>query len=228
MKLSHTFSKKQCLLGLILMALDLFVFPFLLKAGNQALGQPLNLTQLNFTLFVVNFLLVTALFWRFLVNNLKIAMKNAKQFFARAGLGFLLYYGGAMVVAALILRIQPDYANVNDQAIGVLTGSSYPMMLIGTVFLVPAAEEMIYRGLLFSGLQHRNRILAYAVSAGVFSLVHLLNYITVAPALTLFLGFLQYLPAGIAFCWAYEQTDSIFAPILIHTVINLISMLALR
>ena len=46
--------------------------------------------------------------------------------------------------------------------------------------------------------------------------------------LLLFLNFLQYLPAGIALCWAYEQADSIFAPILIHTAINLLAMVAMR
>ena len=228
MKLSHTFSKKQCLLGLVLMGLDLLIFPILLRFLNTVLGNPFNLTQLNFTLFVLNFLLVILLFRGFLLENLRTALRDTKQLLSSAGLGFLLYYGGAVVMAYLILTIRPDYVNINDQAIGTLTGYSYPMMLTGTVLLVPTAEEMIYRGLLFTPLQRRNRVLAYGVSACVFSLVHLLNYLTVADPLLLLLSFLQYLPAGIALCWAYERADSIFAPILIHTAINLIAMLALR
>ena len=228
MKLSHTFSRKQCMIGLLLMALDLMVFPILLKTGNRALGSPLNLTQLNFLLFVLNFLLVLLLFWDFLRSNLKIALRNGKKLLSGAGKGFLMYYAGAFVVAWLILTIRPEYFNINDRAIDKLVEISYPMVLIGTVLLVPTAEEVIYRGLLFSALQHRNRFLAYAVSACVFSLVHLLNYLTDTEPLLLFLNFLQYLPAGIALCWAYEQADSIFAPILIHTAINLLAMVAMR
>ena len=100
-------------------------------------------------------------------------------------------------------------------------------MLLCTVILVPTAEETIYRGLLFAPLYRKNRVLAYIVSMCVFSFVHLINYIGYADLLTLGLCFLQYLPAGFALAWAYARADSICAPILMHTQINLMSMLVM-
>ena len=44
----------------------------------------------------------------------------------------------------------------------------------------------------------------------------------------LLLCFVQYLPAGLCLGWAYARADSIFAPTLMHMIINLIGMLAMR
>ena len=39
---------------------------------------------------------------------------------------------------------------------------------------------------------------------------------------------LQYLPAGLCLAVAYEKSDSILCPILMHTVINAIGVYAMR
>ena len=38
------------------------------------------------------------------------------------------------------------------------------------------------------------------------------------------MAFLQYLPAGLCLAWAYTKADTIFAPILIHAIINAVSI----
>jgi membrane protease YdiL (CAAX protease family) len=55
-----------------------------------------------------------------------------------------------------------------------------------------------------------------------------LGYIGSADLLTLALCFLQYIPAGLCLAWAYDASGSIFAPVLIHTVINALGILSLR
>ena len=35
---------------------------------------------------------------------------------------------------------------------------------------------------------------------------------------------LEYIPAGIALAWAYEKADTIFAPVLMHSLINALSI----
>jgi len=45
---------------------------------------------------------------------------------------------------------------------------------------------------------------------------------------TLFLCFLQYLPAGFALAFCYRRSGSIFAPILVHMVVNQTGMLLMR
>ena len=101
----------------------------------------------------------------------------------------------------------------------------YFPLLICTVLLVPVTEEVIYRGVLFQIVYHKNRILAYVLTTVIFAAIHIVGYIGYEDPFNLFIAFHQYLPAGIALAFAYEMSDSIWAPIIIHSTINLIAML---
>ena len=96
------------------------------------------------------------------------------------------------------------------------------------VILAPITEELIYRGVIFGSIHSHSRFAAYAVSCIVFSAVHVVGYIGTADLTTLGLCLLQYLPAGFALALAYECSDSIFTPILIHMTVNLIGISAMR
>ena len=89
-------------------------------------------------------------------------------------------------------------------------------------------EESLFRGLIFSSIHKKRRILAYTISALAFAALHVVGYLGTVPAWQLGLSLLQYLPAGIALAWAYERADSIWASIVLHMAINALSMLALR
>ena len=69
---------------------------------------------------------------------------------------------------------------------------------------------------------------AAVVSTVLFSLIHINNYIGYYDPLTMLLSFVQYIPAGICLAAAYEISGSIFAPVLIHTAVNAVGMLAVR
>ena len=128
----------------------------------------------------------------------------------------------------IILVIYPEFSNVNDDTISVMVQQNFPLMVIGTVVLVPITEELLFRGLIFRGIYNRSRFWAYAISAVAFSLPHVVGYIGMFDPLLLLLCFVQYLPAGLCLSWAYARADSIFAPVLMHMVINLIGMFAMR
>jgi len=93
---------------------------------------------------------------------------------------------------------------------------------------ITITEETLYRGLLFQGLQRKNRALAYLVSVSVFAWIHVMGYVGQFDWRTLLLCFVQYLPAGIILALAYEKTDTIITPILIHIAVNQIGMSAMR
>ena len=105
---------------------------------------------------------------------------------------------------------------------------NFALLTIGTVVLVPITEELLFRGLIFRGIYNRSHFWAYAISAVAFSLPHVVGYIGFYDPLLLLLCFVQYLPAGLCLGWAYARADSIFAPTLMHMIINLIGMLAMR
>jgi membrane protease YdiL (CAAX protease family) len=80
-------------------------------------------------------------------------------------------------------------------------------MLLGAV-LVPVAEEILFRGVLFSALRRRSGpVPAVLISSAVFGLCH-------APDLV-FPGLL-----GVAFAILYHRTGSLWAPIGAHMLVN--------
>ena len=111
---------------------------------------------------------------------------------------------------------------------GILPLATFAAPALAGIFLVPVAEEVFYRGLLFRYLSGRSRWLAYAVSITVFALVHVTGYIGSASALTLLLCFLQYLPAGYCLAWCYANTGTIITPILMHMIVNAYGISAMR
>lgn len=228
MKLSISMTRRETYLGWAYLFIHLFVLPFLLNTGNQLLAVPLSETDLNLVYFATNFVLVLVIFHRFLGRSLTLAIRNPWRCLRFAALGFFLYYIAMMAVSWGILYLKPDFVNVNDAAVMDLTREQYTLMSIATVFLVPITEETLYRGVLFRGFHAKSRILAYAVSALVFSGIHVTGYIGQQDTLTLVLCFVQYLPASLALAWSYEKTDTIITPILIHITVNQIGILAMR
>lgn len=206
------------------LAFQILILPYLLAL------LPLQMTsaQLNFLFFGVNFLCIVIFFRQFLLESLRSAVDNLPRILLTAVIGFFVYYWGTMLLTILIVWLQPGFTNMNDQFITAMSQDSYVLMAIGTVILVPLTEECLNRGSVFANLYGRSRITAYVVSTALFSLIHINGYIGVYPPLTLLLCFLQYVPAGICLAAAYEVSGSIFAPILIHTAVNAIGMLALR
>ena len=228
MKLSISMTRTEVCFGWIYLFLQLFLLPSLLVMGNQYFGQPLTLASLNFVMFALNFLVVTVLFHRYLLESARLSLAAPGVCLRAAFLGLMLYYAGNLIVGRLILAIDPDFVNVNDTNISAMTQQQYTLMAIGTVLLVPPVEEVFYRGLIFRGLHSKSRIAAYLVSALVFSAVHILGYIGATDWSTLGLCFLQYVPASLALAWTYERADSIWAPILMHMTVNQIGILAMR
>jgi len=228
MKLSISTTRRETLFGWIYWLVSLFVLPTVLTLILVLLGQPVSDSTLNLVYFFVNFLAVLGIFYRFLWESLKAAANKPLKCLIVAVVGYIGYFAAMWVVALAITAIEPDFSNVNDNAILGMMGEHTAFMVFGTVFLVPITEETLYRGLLFQSLHKKNRWVAYGVSVFVFAAVHVVGYIGFFDPLTLLLCFIQYLPAGIILALAYEKTDTIITPILIHIFINLIGISAPR
>ncbi len=226
--LSVTPSKGQLLPGAVYMAFSLLILPGLLSLLLALLPVPVSAGMANFWFFVLNFLVTVGIFHKFLLSSLKELRHNLSSILLFAALGLILYWMFNLAVSFLIVTVQPDFANVNDSSIAELAAQNYPLMAIGTVALVPIAEELLFRGVLFAGLYNRSRVAAFAVSTLIFCAIHVVGYVGLYPPVTLLLCFFQYIPAGLSLGWAYAKTGSIFAPVLMHTAINAIGILAMR
>ena len=228
MKLSISTTRRQTLLGWAYLLITLFVLPSALHTVNDMLATPLSESVLNSIFFAVNFLVVVGIFHDFLWESLKAAAEKMWKCLIVAGLGLAVYFGSLWLIKQGIVFIKPDFSNVNDSSISDMLHQRTPLLAFATVFFVPVAEETLYRGLLFQTMHRQNRLLGYVVSVAVFAAIHIMDYVGAYDFLTLTLCYIQYLPAGIILALAYEQTDTVITPILIHIFINLIGIFVTR
>lgn len=220
-------TRREATLGWGYFFLNLLLLPRLLPLLNGLLPAPLSAGKLNFFYFLLNFLVLSCVFRQFLGRSLA-PVKNAPgRFFTAFGAGFGAYYAASLALSLFILRLCPDFQNANDSAIAAMAGQDGVLTIVGTVLLVPLAEELLYRGLLFGRIFARNRAAGYLLSTLVFCLIHVAGYIGVYPAGMLLLSLLQYVPAGLCLGWAYVHSGTIFAPVCIHTVVNLLGCIAI-
>lgn len=230
--LSVRLSRAETIAGWIYLPCYLLLLSLLLSFVLALLGYDISSgttqARVNLLYGLINFIAVCVIFRHFLICNLSNILLRFWGFVQAVILGFVLYWVGLLLINYLLFWLYPDLHNANNDAIQTMAGVDYRAMLLYTVALAPITEEALFRGLIFSSIHEKHRIAAYAVSVLAFASIHIVGYIGTTPAMQLALSFLQYLPAGIALCWAYERADSIWAPILIHAVINAISMLALR
>lgn len=227
-KLSVSLTNREKLLGWIYYFVQLLALPLLIAWINLLAGSPLNESALNFVYFSINFLCVTLIFFHLLKENSKIALRSPLRCLGYAVAGIVLYWGLSYAVQIIIITVSPDFFNVNDASIGSIAQENYKLIALGTVWLVPLAEETLYRGLIFGQFYNRSPLAAYTISTCIFASVHVIGYIGSYPPLQLLLCFLQYLPAGIALGWAYTKANSIWAPILMHITINQIGIASMR
>ena len=218
----------ESVFGLIYFILQLLIIPGILMVVSMMLAAPPSETIINVLFFAFNFVAVLIIFRKFLTANLCMLLDAPWHVLRFAGIGALIYMVGNTAFTLLITAVSPDFANINDAAIMEMVQENFGLMTLGTVVLVPVAEECFYRGLIFRNLYDKSPVWAYAASMVLFSLAHVLGYVTLMDFGTLVLSFIQYLPAGFALAWAYRHSGSIFAPVLIHMCVNLVGMLLMR
>ena len=214
--------------GFVYLLLSLLVMPYLLQYLNGLLPLPLSKVWFNFIQFALNFCFVFWIFADFFKRSLVYISHNIPDFLLAVSGGLVAYFASSWGLSLLIRLITADFSNLNDSSIAGMAQDNFTISLVSTVFLVPLAEETLHRGLIFGSLYPKNHWLAYLVSTAVFAVIHIVGYIGIYGPLELALAFLQYIPAGLVLAWAYRKSGSIFAPVLIHTVINAVGMLSLR
>lgn len=96
--------------------------------------------------------------------------------------------------------------------------SPFLVQIVGTGILTPVAEELTYRGMLFRRMRENvGAPAAILFSSLVFGILH-----------GNLVQFLYAFVLGMLLAWVYEQTERLVVPVLLHMVINLVSLFATR
>lgn len=228
MKFSISTDHKENMQGYSYLAFYQLILPTLIGLVVLLLGAASSPSLHNTIFCVVNFVAVAVIFRKFLWQSVLALKKGWKRCLTSAAMALGIYFATTFLVSLIIPWIDPHFSNVNDDAILEQTQQYGTLLRICLVLLVPVVEETLFRGLIFRHLYQKNHRLGYCVSMVVFSLIHIVGYIGIADFRTLFLCFIQYLPAGYALAGAYERADNICAPILTHMTVNFIGLLLSR
>ena len=182
-------------------------------------------------ILTADFVVVAAVFCRFLWRSFAPLKGNVKRLLLTVLYGFAAYWVLMCLVSAIVtsvslgMDVTPDSSN-NAAIRTALTNYRVPMAIC-TVLLAPVTEECLVRGALFAPLCRRKPWLAYVVTSVLFSLLHIVQHYEAGQALLpYFLTFLEYLPAGLVLGWAYQRTRSVWGPIALHCVINLLAVVS--
>ena len=188
---------------------------------SKLLGLGLTTLQTNLCYFVINTLTVWLIFHRFLLRSFRAI--RFWELVQAVILGFVLYYAGSFVLTWLLNLIGLQIPNFNNDAVQTLISENRIVMLIATVILAPMVEETLFRGLLFGVIRRKSRIAAYAVTILTFALMHVWQYAFANPWQQVLLSAVPYIPAGIALGWTYEKSNTVWAPIFLHMLVNAVA-----
>lgn len=216
--LCREMSRQTVTAGWAYTAFQLVFLPELLLSLGSAWRLPETVTNLIY--YSVNFLFTLWIFRDYLWDNLEAAAHHPLRLALAVLPGFALHWSAGQLSGALLARLAPGFANVNDQAVAAMLRWAPGPMGVALCLLVPPVEECLYRGLIFARLWPKNKALAYGLSVCAFCLVHVAGYIGQASPATLALCTLQYIPAGLILALSYRSSGSVLAPILIHTAAN--------
>ena len=126
-------------------------------------------------------------------------------------IAYFAYIGCALVVAALLEPEQEDITRelgVDESTLGAIAAG---VLIIAAA---PVSEEIFFRGFLFAGLRRSGGFWVGAlVSSAVWGLFHYTGSDSWAVCLQLALF-------GVALCWLYERTGSIWPTIAVHAFNN--------
>ena len=131
----------ETVIGIIYFVLQLLILPSIILVGNMLLANPLPETTVQVLIFAVNFLAVLLIFRKFLVANFRFLLENPWFVLRCAGIGMLIYMAGNAVFSFIVTLIDPSFTNINDAVILEMVQDNFGLMTLGTVVLVPIAEE---------------------------------------------------------------------------------------
>ena len=217
-------SRAEIIGGVLYLPIYLIGLAWLLGLAVDALELRISAATLNLIYFLVNFLAVALIFRRWLIASLSGVSRRFWPFVQAVILGFVFYYALAWVLGLVLQLLRLSVVSPNDQIVSGLASGNFYLMIACTVLLAPLVEETLFRGLIFGNLHQKSRLLAYVLSMLLFSALHVWQYVGQVGWRTAILAAVGYLPAGVALGWTYEKSDTIWAPMLVHSLINAVSM----
>lgn len=232
--MGKTSFSKQCPLSLkqmILLVLNycigyLFVYPllciFLLQYLHVQSQTALMICVYGFTIFMsitVSLPLLKESYQIWKRDKLRILRKNMKLL-----LGLYI----ASMLASLLVSYTSQTVTSNNQISVSNSIAQFPfMMAFTTLMFAPIVEEILFRGVLYRTFRYRlNALSATIISSSAFGFLHIYDSIASGQWNDCWY-FIVYALIGVFLCRSYEETETIYGPMLLHFLNNGIAFLAI-
>jgi len=212
--------------AIIYLPLHLAVLPLLLSVLMVVWPESgLTETSLNVFYYALGSIYMLVFLWKFFRRGYDTLLDGFLRclitFFIAYLIDLILTYALQLIFMAFGYDI---IATPNDETVMTMAEQGYNAMFAMAVFMAPLVEEPLFRGLIFGRLRGRSRVLAYAVSAGLFALYHVWQYAVAYGDPAYLVYALNYLPVSIALAYSYERSNSIWVPIGFHMTINALTL----
>jgi len=199
------------------------------NALSTQLGQPGPLAQILMALVATGGAALILYFWR---RRATLPERETSHRALRSG----ATWGWTLLVAALVIigsngiaflarqaGVEPVPTNLDLMNRAV---DQFPLFLmLFAVVLAPAYEELLFRRVLFGRLWQAGRpLLGIVLSSLAFALVHEIPGTSDNGPLEIAQLWLIYGGMGAAFCWLYQRTGTLWAPIAAHALNNAVAL----
>jgi membrane protease YdiL (CAAX protease family) len=141
--------------------------------------------------------------------------------------GFIAYFGIYVTIVTVLQKFISGFNVSQSQNLGIpssAAGTDLYLIFIMLVILPPIAEEILFRGFLYSGLRAKmNKIIAALITSILFALPHLAEsnsgILWVAGCDTFILS--------LVLVYVREKTDKLWASMAIHMLKNLLAFMSI-
>ena len=220
-------NKSEKIFGWIYTAIHIFLLPYgvaLLYAALGNMGIVIAEKYINLIYYGIGFVVLFIFMHHYIKSSFYDLCENKMNTLRAVGYGYLLYYALSYGVTIIILLITGETSNPNNDAVIEEFLANKNIMMAVAAIIAPIVEEILFRGAIFGTIRKNNRVAAYIVSVALFAFYHLWSYFVYDYNPGLFLDLLQYIPGGIVLAWAYEKGRNLWAPILLHMIINFVAL----
>lgn len=211
--------------GWVFFALYVLLFPWVMGWVQRAFHGELPIAEANVIYYLLSATLVMLVFWSFLHHGFHMLLDWLPENLFALCTGLV----GAGVLHLLVMWIPLPVENPNKiNYLEQFTLAPGATLLILLVFM-PLVEETLFRGLLFGSLRRYSRPLGYAVSILAYALYCVWQFIYAYGQVDLryLLLLVEYLPMAAGLTWCYDNGGSIWSPILLHSIINGITLFSI-
>lgn len=191
----------------------------LLGIEGEALEQLLYAQGVNATIFSgLGSLLVYLIIFNSRKENLFVRSRfhkiSLKQALWSAAIGASFVFLSLLIVHVMSIMFPVQYANFIEM-MDVFVDAPFIVIILAVVIVAPLFEEIMFRGIVFDSLSKRMNVYISIIIAGLFFGIYHMNIFqgTYATLIGIVMGF--------SLVW----TKSIWAPMIIHFVNNLVSVL---